>query len=138
MHNKTSTLSRLISGLAVLGLMAALFMVPGSAPAAAAAPQSVIVQGQNMNLVVGAVERAGGSVTSRLDVIHGVGALLTPAAVAQLRADPAILAVTANARVELVGNGKDGGDDDEPSRGRGHGRPGFGRQPAEGKGADRF
>ncbi len=117
MYNKTSILSRLISSLAVLGLMAALFTVPGSVPAAAAAPQSVIVQGQNMNLVVGAVERAGGSVTSRLDVIHGVGALLTPAAVAQLRANPAIIAVTANAPVELVGDGKDGGDDDEGGKG---------------------
>src|SRR5574341_2377246 len=117
MYNKTSILSRLISSLAVLGLMAALFTVPGSAPAAAVARQSVIVQGQSLNLVVGAVERVGGIVTSRLDVIHGVGALLPADAIARLKADPAIIAITANAPVELLENSKEGDDDDEGGKG---------------------
>jgi serine protease AprX len=107
-------LNRFVSISVALSLTMALMLVPGSAPAAAATRQSVIVQGQPLEAVVGAVERAGGTVTSRLDVINGVGALLTPAAAAGLRADPAITAIAPNAEVTLLGGGD---DDDEGGKG---------------------
>ncbi len=116
-HISSFNLRRFVSLLTALALLAALLMVPGSAPVAASARQSVIVQGPDLNRVVSLVQGAGGTITSRLDVIHGVGALLPGEAIARLKADPAITALTANASVTLQDNGNDGNDDDEGGKG---------------------
>ncbi len=116
-HTDTLNLKRFFSLIMVITLTAALLMVPGHAPAAAASTrQSVIVQGPDLDRVVNLVQRVGGTITSRLDIIHGVGALLSAEAIARLRAEPAITAVTVNAQVELQGNGNEG-DDDEGGKG---------------------
>jgi subtilisin family serine protease len=87
--------------------MLALFAVPGSAAGISTSParRSVIVQGPDLDRVVNLIRQWGGRVTSRLDIIHGVGAELSPAAIARLKSDPAITAITPNAAVTLLADG---------------------------------
>ncbi len=88
-----------------------LVMVPGSVQSAdGVSRQSYIVQGQSTETVAALVTRLGGTVTSQLVIIRGVGALLTPRAAAQLRQAVGITAVTLNSPVQLTDNG--GGDDE--------------------------
>jgi serine protease AprX len=73
--------------------------------------QSCIVQGSNVEQVVRLVEKYGGEVTSRLDVIQGVGATLPVAAVTALQNEDGIAAVFPNAAVKLadvLGGGNNG------------------------------
>lgn len=72
-------------------------------PICSTTTQSYIVQGKSVDQVVELVERNGGQVTSRLHIIESVGALLTPQAVAALRAEADIVAVTPNASVQASG-----------------------------------
>ena len=82
-------------------------LAPGSLTQSAAT-QSYIVQGNTVDQVVELVERYGGEVTSRLHVIQGAGALLTPQAAAALRSEASILSVFPNAGVHMMGG--HGGD----------------------------
>jgi serine protease AprX len=68
---------------------------------------SFIVQGTHTQAVAALVENYGGKVTSRLDLIQGVGANLPAGVVDHLVAEPGITAVTRNGSVQLadVGNG---------------------------------
>jgi serine protease AprX len=80
--------------------------VPGSVRRqAAAVSASYIVQGLDPDQVAQAVEACGGTVTSRLDIIDGVGALLTPSILETLSRNPAIRSITPNSRVEASGKG---------------------------------
>jgi serine protease AprX len=63
---------------------------------------SYIVQGANVDAVVELVEKHGGFVTSRLEIIHGVGALVPSGAVSTLLAETGITAITPNYPVEAV------------------------------------
>lgn len=65
--------------------------------------QSFIVQGQSTEVTARLVEHHGGEVTSRLDIINGVGARLTAASKAALLAEPLITAITPNNVVEKAG-----------------------------------
>jgi len=69
------------------------------------AVQSYLVQGRDTRVAAAAVERYGGTVTSRLEIIRGVGALLPSTAVAQLLSDSSITAVMLNGQVKLTGGG---------------------------------
>ena len=64
--------------------------------------QSVIVQSQSADLAAALVEKHGGQVTSRLEIIDGVGAQLSAGALIALRAEPGITRVTENAQTELT------------------------------------
>ena len=70
--------------------------------------QSYIVQAQNSVEAARLVEQYGGTVTSELDIVNGVGALLSAEALKALRSDPHIRLVTANAAAE---SSERGGDD---------------------------
>ena len=63
--------------------------------------QSVIVTGTNAEQVAGLVEHFGGEITSRLDIINGVGALVPADALELLRSQPGIKQVTPNAPTQL-------------------------------------
>ena len=103
-------LSRLTSAITALALVVTALAIPASAPMlASTGAQSYIVQGPGVDQVSRIVERYGGTVTSRLDIVQGVGALLSPSVISRLLAEPGITAVTLNTQVKLVG---DGGDDD--------------------------
>jgi serine protease AprX len=102
-YNMKHALSFVLTILLVVPFLA----VPGSLrPPAASLTASYIVQGLDSNQAARAVEACGGTVTSRLDIIDGVGALLTSQMVESLGKDPAIRAITPNGRVEASGNGR--------------------------------
>jgi serine protease AprX len=104
-HRRPTTKQALSIALTIL-LVISFLAVPGSVrPQNAGALASYIVQGLNSAQAAQLVEAYGGTVTSRLDIIDGVGALLTPQTLARLRRDPAIRAVTPNGSVEVSGNG---------------------------------
>jgi serine protease AprX len=89
-------------------LVVSFLSVPGSVrPQAAEESASYIVQGLDPDQVARAVEACGGTLTSRLDIIGGVGALLTPHMLDALSKDPAIRSITPNGHVEASGNGRD-------------------------------
>jgi serine protease AprX len=70
---------------------------------APAPTHSYIVQGKSIDQVVDLVEHYGGEVTSRLYVINGAGARLTPQAVTALRSEAGIRSVFPNAGVQMMG-----------------------------------
>jgi serine protease AprX len=81
-------------------LMLVMLVVTGAGGIPVARPETgaaYIVQGFDTAETVRLVEQAGGVVTSRLDIIHAVGAHLSPAALTSLRGNPRIQRVTANA-----------------------------------------
>ena len=69
--------------------------------------ESFIVQGKNIEEVIDLVEMHGGQITSKLQVINSVGALLPRISTASLMLEPAITAITPNAYVQLADNGGD-------------------------------
>lgn len=92
---------RILSLVLVLSLLLGLLCVPSSQPARSAGGESYIVQAASAERASSLVEAAGGEVTSRLDLINGVGARLSQAAAAALRADPAVTGLVANRAVEV-------------------------------------
>ncbi|HEX7974371.1 MAG TPA: S8 family peptidase [Anaerolineales bacterium] len=77
---------------------------PGQVSAQASAGSlSYIVQGKEVSRLAGLVEKYGGTVTSRLEIIRGVGALLSPEAAASLKNEPGVIAVISNDRMEANG-----------------------------------
>ncbi len=69
--------------------------------------ESFIVQGNNTDQVASLIKTYGGSITSRLEVINGVGALLPKSVATRLLDEPAISAITPNATVQLSNKGGD-------------------------------
>ncbi len=64
--------------------------------------QSIIVQGLSVDQAAGAVEQFGGVVTSRLEIISGVGAQVPASAIASLKNAPGITGVSENASTHLT------------------------------------
>lgn len=99
---KKQTFIRPIALIIILGLI---FSFAGS-PAYAVANGSegqYIVSGHDTNQVASLVEKYGGEVTSRLDIINGVGAILPESVVAPLQAEKGIISVYENAMVQTTG-----------------------------------
>ena len=99
----TKTFIKQLKRMAVLTIV---FAMLASTTLAASPPKtqlgSFIVQGTDLETVSQVVEANGGEVTSRLELINGVGALLPMQSVAHLLADPQVTAVTPNAMVVLA------------------------------------
>jgi serine protease AprX len=68
---------------------------------------SYIVQGTDADVVAGLVSASGGEVTSRLQVINGVGALLTTETAASLLEEAEISSIVPNSPVWMTGSGED-------------------------------
>ena len=104
----------LLSIILALSMAAALLIVPGNTPSLAyGETASYIVQGASADRVAGLVEARGGTITSRLDIIHGVGANLSPEAVSALQTEPGITAVTPNATLRIDSLYQNGAGDGE-------------------------
>jgi len=97
--NKPTFLKRPLTITLIVVLIAGLAMA--SAPMASGS-LSLIVQGENVETVARLVSAYGGTVTSRLEVIDAVGALLPEKAIANLRLEPGIKAILPNAAVKLA------------------------------------
>ncbi len=67
---------------------------------------SFIVKGSDVEVLAGLVTSHGGQVTSELRVINSLAAELPQDAVTSLQADPAVLAITPNASVQMTGKGE--------------------------------
>jgi serine protease AprX len=105
-YHRRHTLNHMLSITLIILLVISFLAVLGSVranPAQVAA--SYIVQGLDSDQVTQAVEACGGTITSRLDIIDGVGALLTSQMVEVLRADPDIRSIIPNGSVKTSGNG---------------------------------
>ncbi|HEX6303768.1 MAG TPA: hypothetical protein VFZ76_06235, partial [Anaerolineales bacterium] len=76
--------------------------------------ESFIVQGDNVDEVANLVEDYGGSITSRLELINGVAALLPRSVADRVRATPGITALSPNAQVQTTGKGSEWPRDGQP------------------------
>ena len=93
--------------------LATLLVTPAStAQMASSELSSYIVQGSDVDQVVSLVEQYGGEITSRLDIINGVGATLSQAAVNQLLTEAAISAITPNGQMQIDGGATEDTDKD--------------------------
>lgn len=105
--HRRHTLNHALSIVLTILLLASFLALPGSVRTnASGGAASYIVQGLDTNQVTRAVEACGGTVTSRLDIIDGVGALLSPQMVDALGVDPRVRSITSNGSVKVSGNGR--------------------------------
>lgn len=112
------TLQRTFSLLVVLILLAGALGPAAAGSAQLARVQQWIVQGRSAEAASRLVTAQGGQVTAMLPIVNGVAASMTVAQAQALRQNPAIVAVVADAPVQLVSVGKDGkkgGGDQEQS-----------------------
>ena len=98
-QNKRSIPKSSVSGMLVALALLLLTAVSQQRPAHVAA-QSIIVQGRSLDEVIAAVESVGGTVTHKLDIIDGVGALLTPKQQQLLKNNRSISHLAENYRVQ--------------------------------------
>ncbi|MGC1378399.1 MAG: S8 family peptidase [Anaerolineales bacterium] len=108
-----SHLLRTMMVIAILGILISL--IGGGASATAAPKQSYIVQATTTELAAQLVEKHGGTITSHLEIIRAVGALLSADGVSQLRLEKGIVAITLNSTVNssdnnTLGNGSQSND----------------------------
>jgi serine protease AprX len=101
MSKRKSIFQIIVTLVTAFVLIGGLGFVPASAQPFAGALQSVIVQGASTEQAAGLVAKYGGKVTSRLDIIYGVGARVPGNAMAALRNEPGIVRVTDNASTSL-------------------------------------
>jgi serine protease AprX len=79
--------------------------------------QSYIVQASTTALAANLVEEHDGIVTSRLEIIHAVGALLSDRGAAELRLEKGIISITLNGSIESSDNNNPpGGNDKEKDK----------------------
>jgi len=92
-------------------ILGVLLSLTGGSLAKASQEQSYIVQSTTTSLAAQLVEKHGGTVTSHLDIIHAVGALLSDQGAAELTLEEEIIAVTPNGLIESSDNDAPGGKD---------------------------
>jgi serine protease AprX len=102
MKSSPSLLKKIFSSVILVCMLASLSLLPVTSTAVSL--KSHIVQGVDVDTVAALVQRYGGQVTSRLEIVQGVGAILPVEAVAALLQEDAIRAVTRNGEVRLVGS----------------------------------
>ena len=102
--NHTTLLSRILMLTLVIALS---FALTGAKPVQAFDNQSsYIVQATTTSLAVSLVAKVGGKVTSSLDIIHSVAAMLSINQVARLRQEKGIIRITPNGTVTLSDSAK--------------------------------
>jgi serine protease AprX len=103
MKTKTS-FTRIVYISVMLIFMATLLIPAGGSLISASDTASYIVQGSDVDTVAALVEQYGGTVTSRLEIIRGVGATLPVSAVEALRSEGAITQITPNGQMQIDGS----------------------------------
>ena len=103
--NTQTKVQKLFSVLAVVVLLAGLNFMPASTvQGREAGTISVLVQGKDAATAAKLVEKYGGIVTSRLEIIQGVGAKIPAVARQMLQSEPGITRVTTNSSVAMTGD----------------------------------
>jgi hypothetical protein len=98
---KTLNKSTFFHSLMILTVLALLFGLTGGVSVKAAEPSaSHIVQATTTQLAYDLVQKVGGKVTSRLDIIRAVASDLTTTQVGQLRSEKGITSITPNGKVK--------------------------------------
>ncbi len=100
---KTNQIMRQISLVIILGLLISITGAPAGLVLFNNGQAQYIVQGNNLAQVTFLVEKHGGAVTSRLELINSVGAILPESAIAPLESEAGIISVSKNASVESTG-----------------------------------
>lgn len=90
---------------------------------AAKEQQSYIVQAATSTMAAQLVEKHGGTVTSHLEIIRAVGALLTTQTVTELRFEKGITAITLNGSVKSSDDDRPGNKDKDKDKDKGKGVP---------------
>ncbi len=104
MANKNRTIINFILSVVMVFVLSASALPPSGFAFASSEPQtSVIIQGESVDQAANVVERFGGTITSRLDVINGVGALIPIKSLTALKSEPGIH-VTLNMGVKGTGD----------------------------------
>lgn len=115
---KVSNLFRVLTVTLVIIMLTGL--AGGAASVTASTKQSsYIVQATSMDLAAQLVEKYQGTITSRLDIINAVAAILGDQSVAQLRLEKGILAITANGPVKSSDDGDNDKNSDDRARSKG-------------------
>ncbi len=100
-----------ISTVLVFALISSLLPTTGQVMADASVQVSVILQGKGVDQVAQIVESLGGTVTSRLDIINGVGALIPSQDINTLESRPDVRLTLNNAVYEMSSENSDGWKD---------------------------
>jgi len=109
-----SNIGRLM--IAVVALTLLLSMTGGKPVSAAVKQSSYIVQATSSTLAASLVEKHGGTVTSRLSIIRAVAANLSQPALAGLRLEKGIQAITPNSSVTRSRRCRSGLGQERPRR----------------------
>lgn len=107
MKTKQHHPTRIANILIIVFLISSSWLAAQPAYRPAGSPTAYIVQGRDTNRVIGLVQRYGGQITSRLDIIQGAGAVLSPTAATALLSEVDITAITPNSRVSVADNNAD-------------------------------
>ncbi|MBI5354151.1 MAG: S8 family serine peptidase [Chloroflexi bacterium] len=113
---KRQRFSFFLRGMTIVVILGMLISLTGEMPASASQKWSYIVQAATTDQATQLVEKHNGVVTSRLDIINAVGALLSTDGVAQLRLEKEIVAITPNGSVESSDNDSHGGKDHDKDK----------------------
>ncbi|MCX6060462.1 MAG: S8 family peptidase [Chloroflexi bacterium] len=117
---KTHRISNLYRTMIVVLIVGVLGSLTGGIQASAAqVQQSYLVQATTTALAAQLVEKYEGVVTSRLEIIHAVGALLSVQGAAQLRLENGIVAITLNGSVQSSDNDNPGDKNKEKEKNKG-------------------
>ncbi|MEP7136150.1 MAG: S8 family peptidase [Chloroflexota bacterium] len=97
---KTRRFPNLFGIVVVIAIIGVLISPAGRTSAKASQEESYIVQATTTSIAAQLVEKHGGTVTSNLDIVHAVGALLSAQMVEDLKLEEGIVAITPNGSIE--------------------------------------
>ena len=105
---KNKRISEFLSWLIAFALVFTLLIIPLNTSRTQASTNiaSYIVQGTSTDVIVELVEEYGGTVTSRLELIDSVGAMIPVDAISSLLNEPAVIAITPNGTMSVEGTNK--------------------------------
>lgn len=101
--HKMKIIIRQITLVIILGLIFSLASSPAGAVSYGSSEGQYIVSGYDLDQVIFLVEKYNGKVTSQLEIINGVAAILPEDSIALLKAEPGIISVYQNAIVQTTG-----------------------------------
>lgn len=100
--NISAPSKKIVSIFLAIILIVVCFSGPAAARPASFPLHSYIIQGADVDALAALVQQYQGTVTSRLDIIHGIGALLSDEAAARLQTNLAVTRLVPNSTVSVA------------------------------------